>query len=155
MILSNCTNLRTCSHYRFPQVFSILNKKPVGATIHEIDRELDHGPIIFQEEIPRYSYDTSQDVYQRIQYKEIEMIREHLEEIVNREYTARKMESEGNINYKEDFDRLCKINLNKEGTFGEFIDLLRATTFAKYDNTYFVDEEGNKVFVSINLKKSE
>ena len=137
----------------FPQVFSILNKKPVGVTIHEMDRELDHGPIIFQEEIPIYSYDTSQDVYQRIQDNEIEMIREHLEEIVNREYTARKMESEGNTNYKEDFDRLCKINLNKEGTFGEFIDLLRATTFAKYDNAYFVDEDGNKVFVSINLKK--
>ena len=65
------------------------------------------------------------------------------------------MVGEGNINYKEDFDRFCKINLNKEGTFGEFIDLLRATTFAKYDNAYFVDEEGNKVFVSINLKKSE
>ena len=137
----------------FPQVFSILNKKPVGVTIHEMDQELDHGSILFQEEVSVYSYDTSQDVYQRIQDKEIEMLREHLEEIVNKKYIAKKMVGEGNINYKEDFDRLCKINLNKEGTFGEFIDLLRATTFAKYDNAYFVDEDGNKVFVSINLKK--
>ena len=90
MILSNCTNLRTCSHYRFPQVFSILNKKPEGVTIHEMDRELDHGSIIFQEELPIYSYDTSQDVYQRIQDKEIEMLREHLEEIVNKKYIAKK-----------------------------------------------------------------
>lgn len=55
-----------------------------------MDRELDHGSIIFQEELPIYSYDTSQDVYQRIQDKEIEMLREHLEEIVNKKYIAKK-----------------------------------------------------------------
>ncbi len=33
----------------FPQVFSILNKNTAGVTIHEIDQELDHGPIIYQE----------------------------------------------------------------------------------------------------------
>ena len=139
----------------FPQVFSIINKKPIGVTIHEMDRELDHGPIIFQEELSISSYDTSLDVYQRIQDKEIEMIEEHLEEIVTGEYITHQMPNEGNINFKIDFDRLCEIKLDKKGTFGEFIDILRAITFAKYDNAYFVDEQGNKVFISINLKKSE
>ena len=30
----------------FPQVFSIINSKPIGATIHVMDENIDHGPII-------------------------------------------------------------------------------------------------------------
>src|SRR5687768_5901648 len=35
----------------FPQVFSIINKLPAGATIHEIDEEIDHGKIIAQQQV--------------------------------------------------------------------------------------------------------
>lgn len=35
----------------FPHVFSIINGLPVGVTLHEMDKELDHGPIIDQEEL--------------------------------------------------------------------------------------------------------
>lgn len=137
----------------YPQVFSIINKLPVGVTIHEMDKELDHGPIICQKELVIKSYETSFDVYNRILSTEIEMIEEHLDEIIENRYKLYAMDNEGNVNYKEDFNRLCEIDLKKKGTFGEFIDLLRATTFDKYDNAFFVDEDGKKVFVSVNLKK--
>ena len=38
----------------FPQVFSILNGLPCGVTIHNMDTQLDHGPIAWQEEVPQY-----------------------------------------------------------------------------------------------------
>ena len=41
----------------YPQVFSIINKRPLGATIHEIDEELDHGDVIAQKEVPVFSWD--------------------------------------------------------------------------------------------------
>ena len=31
----------------FPQVFSIINKKPIGCTIHLMDEEIDHGDVIY------------------------------------------------------------------------------------------------------------
>lgn len=136
----------------FPQVFSILNKKPIGVTIHEMDNELDHGPIIYQESISIDSYETSLDVYNRIQNLEVEMLKKYLNDLITGNYKAKQLTDEGNINYKSDFDELCKIDLNRTGSFGEFINVLRATTFAKYDNAYFIDEKGNKVFISINLK---
>ena len=40
----------------YPQVFSIINKSSIGATIHEIDDKLDHGFIIVRELIDKYSY---------------------------------------------------------------------------------------------------
>ena len=137
----------------YPQVFSIINKKPIGVTIHEMDRELDHGPIIYQEELEIFSYDTSYDIYQRILSKEIELLDQNLESLIDGKYETIIPKSQGNLNCKSDFDKLCKIDLNEQGSFGYFIDLLRATTFVNYDNAYFCDENGNKIYVSIKLKK--
>lgn len=139
----------------FPQVFSILNKKPVGVTIHEMDNELDHGPIIWQTELEIFDYETSYDVYLRIQDLEIKMLEEHLDDMITGNYTVSPMKNEGNINYKSDFDSLCCLDLNRIGTFEEFLNILRATTFNKYDNAYFIDSNGNKVYVSVNLKKND
>lgn len=136
----------------FPQVFSILNKLPVGVTIHEMDKELDHGPIIVQKEVSILSHETSYDVYRKIQQLEIELLKEYLDELLQGGYKKILPTCEGNINLKNDFDKLCKIDLEKTATFGEFIDLLRATTFGKYDNAYFYNEQGEKVYVSIELK---
>ena len=71
----------------FPQVFSILNGLPVGVTIHKMDAALDHGPILWQEELPIYPQDTSKDVYDRILTKELELLDAHLGDILTGNYT--------------------------------------------------------------------
>lgn len=121
----------------FPQVFSIINKKPIGVTIHEIDHELDHGPIIYREALEIYPYETSEDVYNRIQQLEIEMLKDHLDELVEGNYQTYKMECEGNLNLKKDFTNLCELDMDKTTTLRELIDLLRATTFEKYNISAF------------------
>ena len=138
----------------FPQVFSIINKLPIGVTIHEMDSKLDHGPIIFQEQIDILEHDTSLDVYNKIQKLEIDMLKRYLPCLLKADYSTTVPQYEGNVNYKADFDRLCMLDLNKQGTFGEFLGILRATTFDKCDNAYFYGSDGNKVYVSINLKKT-
>lgn len=135
----------------FPQVFSIINKKPVGVTIHEMDDQLDHGAIIYQEKIQIEQKDTSYDVYLKIQKKEIEMLKKHLRELIDNEYEVVISEYEGNINLKKDFDMLCELDLNQNATIGEIIDLLRATTFQGYQNAYFLGEKGKKIYVNIEL----
>ena len=137
----------------YPHVFSILNQEPVGVTIHEMDTKLDHGPIIAQKEVEVYSYDTSYDIYQRILQVETGMLEEYLEVLVSGDYETTPMKSEGNINYKRDFERICKLNLESQGTLKEHIDLLRATTFNGYKNAYFM-ENGNRIYVSITLDNS-
>ena len=138
----------------FPQTFSIINKLPAGVTIHEMDTELDHGPIIYQERLEIHSYDTSKDVYERILKVELELIKNHLDDLVNGTYTTHPMDTEGNINYKSDFDLECRLDLDKTGTFSDFYDLLRALTFPPYKNAYFIDENGEKIYISLNISKS-
>ena len=139
----------------FPQVFSILNGLPAGVTIHKMDAQLDHGPVAWQEELPIYPQDTSKDVYDRILAKELELLDLHLEDILTGNYTLTPMAGEGNINYKADFDALCPIDLSEPATYGAVIDRLRALTHEPYQNAYFVDADGKKVYVDIILRKED
>lgn len=139
----------------FPQVFSILNGLPAGVTIHKMDAELDHGPILWQEELEIHAADTSKDIYNRILSKELQMLDQHLSDLLTGNYTLTPMESEGNINYKADFDALCPIDLDAPATYGAVIDRLRALTHEPYQNAYFVDTDGKKVYVGITLRKED
>lgn len=138
----------------YPQVFSMLNGLPSGVTIHEIDAELDHGPIIVQQAYQIQSWDTSGSAYKKIMAIERALVLEHFVSIRDHTYNATPPTEPGNLNYKKDFDALREIDLNAHGTFGEFINRLRALTHDNFNNAYFIDSDGNKVFVKISLEKS-
>jgi dTDP-4-amino-4,6-dideoxyglucose formyltransferase len=136
----------------FPQVFSMMNGLPIGATIHEIDPMLDHGDIIAQTEITLYPYDTSYTAYQRILRAELKLINDNIESIIFNLYKSTPITHEGNINYKKDFNRLLQLDLNETGTLGYFINKLRAVSHRGYKNAYYIDEKtGKKVFVRLDL----
>ena len=136
----------------FPQVFSIINGKPCGVTIHEIDSELDHGPIICQKEVPIHSWDTSFTVYNRVLEEEIKLLDSHLLDIIKANYTTHVPE-EGNLNLKKDFNKLCEINLEDVDTFQNHINRLRALNHGEYNNAFFIDGDGNKVYLKLELIK--
>ena len=135
----------------FPQVFSILNGKPCGATIHEIDEQLDHGGIIAQKEVKIESWDTSLTAYNKILDAEMELIEAHMADIIEGKYQTTKPEHEGNLNLKKDFDALCQIQLTDTDTFQNHLNRLRALTHGNYMNAYYLDENGQKVFVKLEL----
>lgn len=140
----------------YPQVFSIYNDLPVGATIHEIDNDLDHGPIIDREFIKKEAYDTSGMLYDKILDKEIELFRKNADAILNDSYTTFLPENEGNLFLKKDFNDLCHIDLQEETTAGKFIDKLRALSHKDFKNAYFNDPEtGKKVFISLQIEPSK
>lgn len=134
----------------YPQVFSILNKLPAGATIHEIDEHLDHGPVICQKEVKIEKWDTSFTAYNKVLDAEIELLDERLESILDMTYTT-QVKEEGNLNLKKDFNALCEIDLTHVDSFGNHIDRLRALTHGDYMNAYYIDENGVKVYVKIEL----
>lgn len=136
----------------FPQVFSIINKKPAGCTVHLMDEQIDHGNIIYQIEVPIHSWDTSFDVYNRVISAEKKLISSHLLDIVNENYLCQHVKLQGNYNGIKDFNDLARLNLSSKGTLAEHIDLLRALTHSDFNNAYFIDDEGNRVFVKIQLE---
>ncbi len=139
----------------FPQVFSILNGLPCGATIHEIDEQLDHGAIIAQKEVTIEPWDTSLSAYNKILDAEMELIQANMLNIIENKYSKETPEKEGNLNLKKDFNALCEIDLSDTDTFQKHIDRLRALTHGKYMNAYFLDKNGRKVFLKLELFPEE
>ncbi len=139
----------------YPQVFSIINRKPIGATIHVIDEAVDHGGIVDQVTVDILSSDTSLDVYERVVEAEKMLIRKNLLEIVNGKFSTTVPESEGNYNSISDFKSLCQLKLDRTGTLSEHIDLLRALSHGEFNNAYFFDEKGKKIFICVTLKEQD
>jgi methionyl-tRNA formyltransferase len=136
----------------YPQVFALINNLPIGATIHEMDEYLDHGPIIAREFVEKYSWDTSESLYQRILRKEIELLDIHFDSIIDNTYKKITPESDGNIFLKQNFKEVCKIDPGEVMSFGACIDRLRALTHSNFYNAYFVDENtGKKIYVKLDL----
>lgn len=138
----------------YPQVFSILNGLPAGATIHVMDEEIDHGEIIAQAEIEINSHETSLDVYNKVLKKEIELIDSNLKSILEFNFRTVKPSSEGNYNSIDDYRNLCQIDLDKKLTMRDAINFLRAMTHEPYKNAYFVDNNGKKVYIRLLLDSS-
>jgi dTDP-4-amino-4,6-dideoxyglucose formyltransferase len=135
----------------YPQVFSIINGLPLGATIHEIDSEIDHGPIIAQREIALYEYDTSLSAYNKVIETEIDLIRQNLIPILQNNYKT-FIPEEGNLNLKKDFSELCLLDLDKVQTVRETINHLRALSHSPFNNAYFFEKNSKKkVWVNLNI----
>jgi methionyl-tRNA formyltransferase len=137
----------------YPQIFSIINKKPIGATIHVMDEQIDNGEIIVKKEVSSYESDTSKDLYERVIEAEKKLLETHLEKIIKGDFGSKEVTSAGNYNSPADFLNLCELNLSSAGTLREHIDLLRALSHGDHNNAYFFDETGTKVYVRMTLER--
>lgn len=135
----------------YPQVFSIINKKPFGATIHQMNRDVDAGPIFVQKTVNINSYDTSLSAYEKVQEAEFELLRDNIKLIILDEIKDLKYPILGNYNSIKDFREICCLDINKIGSLKSHLDLLRALTHGTFDNAYYIDDNGKKVFVKIIL----
>jgi methionyl-tRNA formyltransferase len=139
----------------FPHVFSMINGKPAGITIHEMDEEIDHGPIIYQEGIEIGPNEVSQDVYTRIIEREKVLFDEWIERIISNQYEPRAPGAEGNYNSKKDFEQLKELRLDQTSTAREHLNYLRAMSFSGYKNAWFHDKNGKRWFVSVRIEPGD
>lgn len=140
----------------YPQVFAIINDLPIGATIHEIDNQLDHGPIIAREFVEKSNYDTSLTLYEKILNKEMQLLNDYIPLILSGSYAVFSPENKGNIFLRKDFDGLCELSLTEKSTGLEFINKLRALSHGDFKNLYFKDPKtGKKIFVKLRLEQED
>ena len=137
----------------YPQVFSIITKNIIGATLHEIDDEIDSGRIIAREILPTFSWDTSLSIYNQLQILELKLFEENIVSIIEDSYNSFLPEGPGNIYFKKDFQNLCELDLSQRVSISEALDLLRALSHSPYKNAFYVDPKTKKkVFVSLTLR---
>lgn len=138
----------------YPQVFSILNKLPVGTTIHEMDAEIDHGPIVSQSKVEVHPWDTSRDVYLRLLHEEVALFRAWLPRLITGDYEAVQPASDGNYNCRADFADLCELDPERIATYREFVDHLRALSHSPFSNAWMM-LDGHKVHLRLELEPAD
>ena len=137
----------------YPQVFSIIYSLPIGATIHEMDSKLDHGPIIAREYVEKHLWDTSESIYWRVLNKEIELFERYFIDIINNKYSKIIPDERGNLFTKKDFLDIQHIDLDKKDSFHNFYNLLRALSHGKYKNAFIIDKEtGKKIYLKLEIE---
>lgn len=137
----------------YPQVFSIINGKPIGATIHLMDSEVDHGKILDKIDVDVRLSDTSLDVYERVFQAEMILIRRTLLKVIHYELEGVAPSFDGNYNTIQDFKSLCHLDLEAVAPLGEHINLLRALSHGTFKNAYFINEQGKKIFIRVSLEE--
>jgi methionyl-tRNA formyltransferase len=120
----------------YPHIFSIVNGLPTGATIHEITEHIDNGPIIIRKQVGVRDTDTGESLYHRIIQCEFELLNDWVGLIIDNKYRATVTDG-GNYNSKEDFKRLCNIDLTKSGR--DLYDTMRALYHSEYNNAHIND----------------
>lgn len=139
----------------YPHIHSIINGLPTGATIHEINGIIDGGDIIVQEKVDVLQEDTSLSVYTKIMNTERLLILKYLTTLIDGNYTTHKIKEVGQLKTKKEYNEMCNLQLSNVGTLEQHINLLRALSHGDYNNAYFYNEEGKKIFIKITLSKDE
>jgi len=153
-----CVNLHPgfLPHTRgyFPNVWSIVDDLPAGATLHYLDENIDEGDIISRREVDRHFSDSGEDVYRRIEDAAVELFKEAWPRIEDGEVDGVSQdESRANFYLREDFERLCEIDPSEQYQTKALVDRLRALTFSSYDNAY-IEVDGSKYYLELDVTEA-
>lgn len=106
-----------------------------GVTLHEIDKDIDHGRVIRIERFPIDSDDTSGTLFKKAEDTILSMFSEWLPKLINGEYDSHEQES-GRIYYRKDLDKVKDLTR-----------FIKAFTFEGKEDAYYYDSKGDKIYI--------
>ena len=113
--------------------WAILNRdSQTGVTLHEIDKDIDHGKIIAVERVPIRDTDTAETLFDQCMQVMYDMFRVWLSPIVLRSYPT--YENEGGHLY-------LRKHLEEQRDLTRYV---RAFTFEGKPNAFYTDKSGNQ-----------
>ena len=138
-----------------PNVWSIVEGLPAGATMHYMDPGVDTGEIIARRRVETTFADTGRSLYRRIERASVELFRESWPDVEAGEVeTTEQTEAEATYHYKSDFRELCRIDPEERYETKELLDVLRALTFPPFDNA-FLEIDGERYYVEVDVTPAD
>lgn len=138
-----------------PNVWSITDGTPAGATLHRVDAGIDTGAVLAQKKIEIEPVDTAQTLYHKLERCALELFMETFPAFKKNELlTMPQPAGEGTAHRVRDLKTIDEIDLDKTYQARELINILRARTFAPYPGAFFKDR-GRKVHMRLELEYGE
>lgn len=139
---------------KYPYYWSIVDGTPFGVTIHLVEKGIDTGPILWQEEIEVKPTHTGEDLYRSGCYGMMYLVLDHADDIINENFPepTPQDESVATFHKKADFRSEPWNDTNVfAGSVGELVDFLRARTFRNnYSGQEFV-RDGKRYRIHLRL----
>ena len=155
LVRRGCLNLHPAflPHCRgaYPNVWAIVDRAPAGATLHYIDEGVDTGDIVARTEVPLLPTDTGETLYRRLERACVDLFAGTWPSV--REGTAGRAPQGpgvGAAHRVADVGQLDRIDLDRQYTARELIDVIRARTFPPHPGAYF-EEDGARVYLRLEL----
>lgn len=88
--------------------WAIIDRTPLGATLHWMDKGIDTGPIILQERLPEVENETADELYRRTADAEVRVFEMGMIMLLGGDHRRVPQLGAGTMHYKKDFERLVR-----------------------------------------------
>lgn len=132
----------------------IIDKTPIGTTLHWIDKNIDTGNICFQEQLKIEPYYTADIIYKKLCSIEKEVFIKALPHIINKTLPSVKQENEKATSYKKkDLDNIRQIEYTENNA--NLIDKMRALTTNNINEAAYFYKNKKKYLIQVNIVESK
>lgn len=131
--------------------WAILDKTPYGATLHFMAEALDKGDIIHQRELAVAIEDTANSLYQKVLKLEEKIFYEAFDDLVKLNPKAVPQNDEGSSHNRRDLKAIQEIKLEEKIKPIDLIDKLRALTTNKPSELAFIEIDGKRIGIKVEL----
>ena len=135
--------------------WAILEGTPYGATLHFMSKQLDEGDVIHQKRIEIGPTDTANSLYAKVLKLEEKVFIEALPDLVSLKPNRTKQTHLGTSHTRKELKNMQKIDENKNATYGEMIDRLRALTTNDISEASYIEKDGKKYAIQIVITEVE
>src|SRR5262245_19278620 len=159
MLPAGCVNIHPAllpwNRGAHPNVWSIVEGTPAGATLHYLDEGIDTGDIIAQREVRVDMLDTGASLYARLEAACLDLFTECWP-LLRAGKAPRRPQTPGtgSSHRVKDLEKLDEIELDRSYPARELIKLLRARSFPPYLGAWFRDGV-RKVHLRLHLAYEE
>jgi methionyl-tRNA formyltransferase len=141
----------------YPNVWSIVDQTPAGATIHYIDKGVDTGDIIDRTQVEIEPNDTGESLYKKLESACTELFTDTWSTITQspgKVVASTQDSAEGSMHRVRDTEDIDRIDLDKTYRAGDLLNIIRARTFSGYNGAYF-EQNGEKYFLELDIKNDD
>jgi methionyl-tRNA formyltransferase len=137
-----------------PNVWSIVDDHPAGATVHYMDEGVDTGDIVATREVETSFADTGKDVYRRVERVCVDLFRAVWPDVEAGTVEGVTQPSEGDYHRKAEFLDLCELDPDEEVRVVDLLDRLRALTFPPFDNAR-IEVDGAEYYLDLSIRPAD
>lgn len=135
----------------YPNVWSIVDQTPAGATLHYVNEMVDRGDIIARKEIPVNATDTGYTLYKKLEQTSISLFKESWPNLQSGQIQRHcQNEEEGSYHRSGDVIGIDEIDLEKTYVAKDLLNIIRSRTFPFCTGAFFI-ENGEKKYIRIKF----